>query len=77
MIKTMAGFLMNVVDPMLDKLVDVLKMASAKGLDINKESLKELIGELAKIQIKTIIVQGIFYFAMTGLICWTIYKCMM
>ena len=74
MIKTYGAFVRNVVDPVLDKVTDILKLMENRGVVISRHTLEYFTTEAIKVHIITLIIEWIFRLAICSIICYTVYR---
>jgi len=73
MIKVAAHFLMNHVEPLIDKLSDALWFIDQKGIPINEKSIRKAFNKLIESQLEIEFIRGIFNLAIVIIICLTVY----
>jgi len=74
--KSYAAFLKNTIEPMLDKLHDVIGMAESRGIMVTRENISEVMEKFAILHFTTFTIEWVFRLLIAGMICFTVYKVM-
>ena len=74
MIKQVAYFIQNHIDPALDKLSDILWLLQEKGINFTKNDLKNMLYDGFMMQWAIILWQSFINILITIIVCFTAYK---